>query len=173
VRRFKQGALSKGAVAGALIAAALFAACANVNPLGPLTGETVGEQAQEIEPMLAEAGFETLNATTPEQKLQLKTLPPLKLGYYRDNNGAANYWMADPDYCNCLMHGDEAAYQRYEDNKLEHEVAQRDREEMQARQQQQMMMMPPPGFGPGFGSGFGPGFGSGFGFSGGSFGFSF
>jgi hypothetical protein len=78
--------------------------------------------------------------------------------------------MADSDYCKCLFHGDEAAYQRYENIQLENQIAERDRRavEMQ-QQQQQQMMMGPPGFGPP-GMGFG---GSGFSFGGGGFGLSF
>lgn len=124
--------------------------------------------------MLRAAGFESLKATTPEQQQQLKSLPSLKLGYYLDKNGAANYWLADADNCNCLFHGDEAAYQRYENSKLNNEIAEHDRARMEAQQHQQMNG--PPGFGPGFnGPGFGPGFngpGLGFGFGGGGFGFS-
>ena len=119
--------------------------------------------------MLRAAGFESLTPATPEQQQRLKSLPPLQLGYYLDKNGAANYWLADADNCDCLFHGDEAAYQRYEDSKL-NQIAERDRERIGAQQQRQQM---PPGFPPGFG---GPGFGGpgfGFGFGGGGFGFSF
>jgi len=125
------------------------------------------QQAQELEPMLQAAGFGELPAATPEQATKLKTLPPLKLGYYSDQNGAAHYWMADPDYCKCLFHGDETAYQRYENIKLENQIAERDRRAVEAQQQQQMMG--PPGFGPP-GMGFG---GSGFSFGGGGFGIAF
>ena len=125
------------------------------------------EQAQEIEPMLQAAGFVALPAATPEQATRLKTLPPLKLGYYLDEKGASNYWLADPDYCKCLFHGDEAAYQRFQTIKLENQMAVRDREAVEAQQRQQMMG--PGGFGqPGLGFGSG-----GFGFGGGGFGIAF
>jgi hypothetical protein len=124
------------------------------------------EQAQQMEPMLQAAGFAALPAATPDQDTKLRSLPPLKLGYYADDKGIPNYWMADPDYCKCLFHGDEAAYQRYENIKLENQMAERDREAVEAEQRQQMMG--PPGFGPP-----GLGFGSGFGFGGGGFGVSF
>jgi len=129
--------------------------------------KTPQEQAQELEPMLEAAGFGELPAATSDEVTKLKTLPPLKLGYYDDQNGAKHYWLADPDFCKCLFHGDEAAYQRYENIKLENQVAERDRHAVEMQQQQQMMG--PPGFGPP-GMGFG---GSGLSFGGGGFGFSF
>jgi hypothetical protein len=153
-------------------------ACTTINPLSQSLGQslvqkTPQEHAQELEPMLAAAGFNSLPASSPEQKTKLKSLPPLKLGYYVDDNGNANYWMADADYCGCLFHGDEAAYQRYETIKLENQVAQRDREAVEAQQQRQQMIAPP-GFGPpGMGMGGMGGSGMSFGFGGGGMGFSF
>src|SRR5664279_2166837 len=121
--------------------------------LNPFASEkTPQQQALEMEPMLQAAGFSALPATTPEQDAKLKTLPPLKLGYYSDQNGIKHYWVADPDICKCIFHGDEAAYQRYENIKLENQVAERDRAAVESQQRQQMM-------GPGFGQP-GMGFGS-------------
>jgi uncharacterized membrane protein YgcG len=164
-------ALPLAIVVGALLA--LTGACATMggNPLG--TGETPAQKAQEIIPMLQTAGFDAAPATTPSEIDQLKSLPPLKLGYFIDKNGDAQYWMADPDDCKCIMHGDEAAYQRYENLKLENEVAERDRRAMENQQQQQGMGMGMggPGMGMGFGNG---GFGGGgFGFGGGGVGLAF
>jgi hypothetical protein len=154
----------------AAAAAIVLSACAVLNPA---PAQTPQQRAREMDPILQAAGFTSLAAETPEQKQRLKSLPSLKLGYYVDKNGSPNYWIADPDGCGCLFHGDAAAYQRYERIRLENEVAARDRQAMDARQQQ-MMMMGGPGFGPpGFGS---PGFGSSglsFGFGGGGFGFGF
>ncbi|HEX4210490.1 MAG TPA: hypothetical protein VHY56_08865 [Candidatus Binataceae bacterium] len=149
--------------------ALLIGACATVggNSLG-LT-QTQEQKAQEVVPMLQSAGFDPVMPATPSQIDQLKSLPPLKLGYFIDKEGDANYWMADPDYCKCIMHGDEAAYQRYENLKLENETAERDRRAMEVQQQQQMMGSP--GMGMGFGNG---GFGGGgFGFGGGGVGIAF
>jgi hypothetical protein len=131
--------------------------------------KTPQQQAQELEPMLEAAGFSELPAATPEQGAKLGTLPPLKLNYYGDRNGVKHYWMADPNYCKCLFHGDEASYQRYENIKLENQVAERDRRAVETQQQQQQQMMMGPGFGPGMGFGGG----SGLSFGGGGFGFSF
>jgi hypothetical protein len=153
----------------ALVLAFLCPACSGTNPL---TGQTPAERVQALEPALQAAGFKQLPATTPEQMQRLKALPQLKLGYYVDQSGNANYWVADADVCRCLFHGDEAARQRYETIKLENEVAERDRQQSEERQRQ--MMMGPPGFGPpGLGFGFGGrGFGGG-GFGGSGFGLSF
>jgi hypothetical protein len=150
----------------------LIGACATMggNPLS--ITQTQEQKAQEVVPMLQSSGFEPVSATTPSQVDQLKSLPPLKLGYYIDKEGDANYWMADPDYCKCIMHGDEAAYQQYENLKLENETAERDRQAI-AKQQQQMNMGPP-GMGMGFGSGpFGGGAFGGGGFGGGGIGMTF
>lgn len=129
------------------------------------------QQALELEPMLEAAGFSELSAATPEQVTRLKALPPLQLSSFADANGVKHYWVADPEFCKCLFHGDEASYQRYENIKLQNQVADRDRRavEMQQMQQQQMQqqLMMGPGFGPG------GGFGSGFSFGGGGFGLSF
>ena len=154
-------------LAGLVCVVAGASGCATMNPLEPQTPQ---QKAQNIEPMLQAAGFQPLTATTAEQKSRLKTLPALSLNYYVNKNGAQRYWLADPDYCGCLFYGDEADYQRFENIKLQNEVAERDREAAEA-QQQQMMMGPPGLFGPGIG--FGPGLGFGGGFGGGGFGFSF
>jgi hypothetical protein len=97
-------------------------------------------------------------------------LPPLKLGSYIDKHGAANYWMADAEFCGCLFHGDELAYQRYRQLQKDSEGAQRDRSAMMAQRYRQSQPFGGPfgGFGPGAGFGMGPGIG----FGGGGFGFS-
>ncbi len=155
----------------------LLGGCATSNPLSsnPLIGvsptETPQEVAQEIEPMLETAGFESLPASTPEQKSRLETLPAMKLGYYVDQHGVTNYWLADPAYCGCLFHGDQAAYDRFELLKKDNQTAKNDRQALEARRYQQAFgPWGPPGggFGPGVGFGFGPGIG----FVGGGFGFS-
>jgi uncharacterized membrane protein YgcG len=153
---------------------ALTGACATMGGNSLEGGKTPEQKAQEIIPMLQTAGFDAAPATTPTELDQLKSLPALKLGYFIDKNGDAQYWMADPDDCKCIMHGDEAAYQRYENLKLENETAERDRRAIEAQQAQSMGMgsgMMGPGMGFGFGNG---GFGGGgFGFGGGGLGIAF
>ncbi len=152
--------------------------CAAVNPMiAQAPPQTPREQAQEIEPILATAGFQSLFPSTTQQKNRLKALPSMKMGYYLDRHGTANYWLADPDYCGCLFHGDEAAYERYLLLQKDAQTAQIDRQALQAQRYPPPIgpfgPWGPPGFGPGFGVGprvgfgFGPGTGftSGFGFS--------
>src|SRR5205807_4128975 len=104
---------SRGARGCAIVLAMGLAGCATVAPFAPQTPiQGTEEQAQEIEPMLETAGFQSLPAVSAEQKDRLRALPALKLGYYVDGRGSANYWMADPEFCGCLYHGDETAYQR-------------------------------------------------------------
>lgn len=137
-------------MAAIALAALTLASCTAMDSLGLSDSR---EHAQAVEPMLAEAGFKSFAASTPEQLQRLKTLPPITLGYYAGGDGNANYWMADPDYCHCLFHGDEAAYQRFENLKLENQVAERDHRATQANQGQPSIG--PPGLGFNFGSGFG------------------
>ena len=156
--------------------------CATVQPL---TGQTSAPATQNIAPMMQEAGFTPLPATTPAETERLKQLPADKLGYYVDQGGAANYWLADPDQCHCIYHGDTSAYLRYEDIELRDELAdeqnnQRNAYIAQSRPQVPVAGFGPPGFGgpgfggPGFGgSGFGIGFGGGGGFGGSGLSFSY
>src|SRR5260370_26627924 len=77
----------------ALISALLLIAmacvgCATVNQLAAASPT---DQAQKIDPMLSAAGFKQLPASTPQQMERLKSLPPLKLGYYVDDNGGGHY----------------------------------------------------------------------------------
>lgn len=152
------------------------AGCAVAQPLtGQLTGQSSAPetQNQNIAPLLQEAGFTPLAASTPTEIDRLKQLPANKLGYYVDQNGEANYWLADPDQCHCIYHGDTSAYLRYEDIELRNQLADEQNNQRNAYIAQSRPQ-PPAGFGfgpPGFGGGFGgPGFGGsglGFGFGGG------
>jgi hypothetical protein len=139
---------------------AAFTGCASINPAAPPTPQA---QAKGVEPILTAAGFQQLPARTPEQLARLESLPALKVNYYVDQRGQAHYWLADPDYCHCIFHGDEAAYQRYEGLKLQNQMATQD-QGVAAYQMQRQSTAPPMGIG--FGGG-------GFGFSGGGFGIAF
>ena len=162
----------------------LLGGCAMVSTPAPepAAAETGQQRAQNTETMLETAGFQPLSAATPQQKDRLKALPSQKIGFYIDRSGRANYWYADPDYCGCLFHGDEAAYQRYQQLKVDNQLSQRDRQAMQSQRYQAPAFMgpfgpPSPGFGMGPGFGMSPGFGFGSGgpgggFGGGGFGFS-
>ncbi|MGH7932768.1 MAG: hypothetical protein ACREQN_06305 [Candidatus Binataceae bacterium] len=139
--------------------------CATMNPLGAMAGTSPRRQAQNLDPMLQAAGFTPLSASTPRQKQDLKSLPALSLHYYADANGINHYWVADPEKCGCLFTGDEAAYQRYENIKLQNQLTERRQDAAEANMRAQQMNGPfgPPGLGPfgppGFSGPFG-GFGS-------------
>lgn len=137
--------------------AVLFTGCASLSQLGQPSPE---RRAQRIEPTLTAAGFQTLPADSQQKLDQLKTLPQLSVRYYPDKESGNRYWVADAEFCKCLYVGDDQAYQRYQDLRLEQQMAEEQqraaRQQMQYYQQQQMMMSPGMGFG--FG---GPGMGFG------------
>jgi hypothetical protein len=85
---------------------------------GCATQETPMQRAQRIEPMLSAAGFHMKPASSPEQQTNLQGMTPLKVRFY-PLNGKMHYWFADPVYCDCLFSGNEAAYQRYEQIRLQ------------------------------------------------------
>ena len=144
----------RGAVSALLMIA--LTGCAALGIGGP----TPRQRAMDLEPMLSAAGFHMVPADTPEKTQHLKTLHALKVNYYVGKDGAMRYWFADPDYCHCLYLGDEAAYQKYENLRIQARIAQNEQEaaeeNYEAQQQMQMNMMNP------FGFGFGPGVGFGF-----------
>jgi hypothetical protein len=137
-------------VAAALaLLATIYASCALFQP-------SPQERAKEIDPMLAAAGFREYPADTPAKMQTLKNLPALTLKRYPDKNGKLHYWVADPYECQCLYLGDQEAYQRYEQLRVQNRMI---REEQEAAEEnmeasENMMMMPPFGFGPGIGFGF-------------------
>lgn len=89
------------------------------------------QQAAQVEPVLAAAGFRMLPADTPEKLAHLQKLPPLKLTP-RMHKGQVRYAYADPYTCQCLYVGDEQAYQQYQRLAIEQNIA--------AEQQQAAMM---------------------------------
>lgn len=130
--------------------------------LAGLGQPTPGQRAQYVEPMLSAAGFRMVPADSPEKKQHLSTLPALKVNYYVGKDGNLRYWFADPKYCQCLYLGDAAAYQKYENLRVQareaHQEQEAAQENYEASQQMQMNMMDPFmggfGFGPGIGFGF-------------------
>ncbi len=79
---------------------------------------TPEQQAEQLEPMLAAAGFRMLPADTPERQQQLASLLPMQVLYYVGKTGKLHYYMADPSYCKCMYIGSEENYQQYEKMKL-------------------------------------------------------
>ena len=112
---------------------------------------TPQQRAQQMDPMLAAAGFKQYPADDPQKAETIKNLPPLKVRRYTGKDGKLRFWVADPYQCQCLYVGNEGAYQRYEairiQNKLAEEQQEAAAENMEASE---TLMMPPFGFGPGF-----------------------
>ena len=84
--------------------------------------ETPQQRAQRLEPMLSAAGFNMLPADNDQKLSALQGLPPLKMRYYT-KDGKLRYWFADPNFCHCVYTGDQTAYQRYENLKIQARLA--------------------------------------------------
>jgi len=93
---------------------AALAGCSSLQPPPP----TPEQQAEQLEPVLAAAGFRMLPADTPQRQQQLESLLPLQVQYYVGKTGTLHYWMADPYDCKCMYIGTEENYQKYEQLKL-------------------------------------------------------
>ena len=102
--------------------------------------ETPQEKAQRIEPMLAAAGFNLVPAQSPGKASILKTLPPLKLNFYINKQGHPVYWFADPYECNCLYRGNEEAYQKYQNLRLQQRMVEQEQQAAELNQDAAMQM---------------------------------
>lgn len=80
--------------------------------------ETSEHRAQRLEPILSEAGFHIMSADTPARADELNGMTPLKIRYF-SQGGKTHYWFADPVVCHCLFVGNEKAYQRYQQIKIQ------------------------------------------------------
>ena len=69
-------------------------------------------QAGKTESSLQDAGFRRVPIESPAQDSSARHLPLYQINRYEGASGAV-YWYVDPDLCQCLFIGDEAAYQRY------------------------------------------------------------
>jgi hypothetical protein len=120
-----------------VVSVALFG-CGSIQPPPP----TPEQQAEQLEPMLAAAGFRMLPADTPERQKHLESLLPLQVLYYIGKTGNLHYYMADPYYCKCMYIGTEENYQQYEKLKLNQELVAKEgaisRESLEAQQMQEM-----------------------------------
>jgi hypothetical protein len=94
-------------------------------------------EAQQVDSLLAAAGFKMLPADTPEKEEMLNSLPPLNL-QYRVKDGNPLYFYADPYNCKCVYTGDQAAYDRYE--KLAQEAAIAEEEQQAALMNEEAAM---------------------------------
>jgi hypothetical protein len=115
------------------------AGCGSIKPPQPPTPE---QQAEQVEPLLAAAGFRMLPADTPQRRQQLASLVPFDVNYYVGKTGTLHYYMADPDFCKCMYIGTEENYQQYERLKLNQQFQAKEgelsRENLEAIQLQEM-----------------------------------
>ncbi len=96
--------------------------------------------------MLSAAGFNMLPADNDQKIRAIQSLPPLKMRYYA-KDGQLTYWFADPDYCHCVYTGNEAAYQRYQNLKIQSQMAQQAEIAAEANEEAaEEMAMPQPFF---------------------------
>jgi hypothetical protein len=78
-----------------------------------MTGPVVaGQEATDMK--LEDMGFIMRAATTPAQMERLRLLPPRKF-VARTKDGRRYYLYADPDHCQCVFLGGEAAMKNYND----------------------------------------------------------
>lgn len=92
---------------------------------GCATQETPEQRANRIEPMLAASGFRAHPADTPAKQQSLQAMTPLKL-QFMPKDGKVHYWFADPVVCNCLYTGNQDAYARYEQLRIQQQALQQE-----------------------------------------------
>jgi hypothetical protein len=127
----------------------IFGSCALLQP-------SPRQRANAIDPVLVAAGFREYPADTPAQAQALKNLPALSLRHYSGKEGVPRYWLADPYECRCLYLGNQEAYRRYEDLRLQNRMIRAEQEaaEENLEASENMSMAPFGFFGPGIGFGF-------------------
>jgi hypothetical protein len=80
--------------------------------------QTVASQ----EEVMTASGFQRVPATTPQQQLTLKQLPPHKFSR-QTRDGHVAYIYPDPTACVCLYVGDHNAYAAYKKTMLDRKLA--------------------------------------------------
>jgi hypothetical protein len=79
-------------------------------------------EIRETEDMLAAAGFAMKRADTAEKMGEVGNLPPQKFVVIH-RNGAPYYIYADPDVCKCIWVGDQQQYSRFQQLRLQKQIA--------------------------------------------------
>lgn len=102
------------------------ALCIGVALAGCSLMQTHAQRAAKIEPLLAAAGFQAVPANSAEQLERLKKLPALTL-QYSTRGGKPHYWYADPYRCRCLFTGSEAQYAKYDQLRVQQDIARDER----------------------------------------------
>lgn len=116
-----------------LLMAMLIAACASFQ-------ETPAQKAQRIDQVLSAAGFHMVAADTPKKQELFASMPPLTMRYYVAKDGKPRYAFADPYECNCLYEGDEKAYQRYQNLRLQQKLVKEEERTAELNQDAAMQM---------------------------------
>ena len=81
------------------------------------------DEAQDTEQVLAAAGFQMKEATTPEQRANLEAMTQRKI-VIQDQEGKTRYVYADAEGCGCVYVGSEKNYDEYQKLSLKQEIAQ-------------------------------------------------
>jgi hypothetical protein len=81
------------------------------------------EQAQNTEQVLAAAGFQMKEATTPQQRANLEAMTQRKMVIH-DQDGKTRYVYADAQGCGCVYVGSEKNYDEFQRLSLKQEIAQ-------------------------------------------------
>jgi hypothetical protein len=102
--------------------------------------ETPTEKAQRLDPLLSAAGFQMIPANTAKKQEIASSLPPLKLNYYWGRDGKPHYWLNDPYDCHCVYTGSAKDYQRYQNLRIQQQIAQREEEAASLNQDAAMQM---------------------------------
>jgi hypothetical protein len=76
------------------------------------------KRAEQLDPLLTEAGFRVTPADTTARREALSTIQPLKIQYF-SYKGTPRFWFADPYVCHCVYAGNENNYQRLRQLKRE------------------------------------------------------
>jgi hypothetical protein len=80
------------------------------------------DKAVATERLLTAAGFQMRIADTPDETVNLQTLPQREI-FREQHEGKSYYVYADGKYCSCVYVGSAEAYQRYEKLAVEKEIA--------------------------------------------------
>jgi hypothetical protein len=75
-----------------------------------VTAKSDEQTVRDTEARLNDAGFTKVTVDTPSESLQ--NLPTYKLNQFKSESGT-DIWYYDPDFCQCLYEGNQAAANRY------------------------------------------------------------
>jgi hypothetical protein len=76
------------------------------------------ERAEQLDPLLREAGFIATPADSVARREALSAIQPLKMQYFW-YKGTPRFWVADPYACHCVYAGNDNNYLRFRQLKRE------------------------------------------------------